>query len=163
MSNLKLQKQNKNVIIENAKKALMIQCYDDICDIYQDNKNKINTIYTFLLNNSSSNISNSNTSNNNASNSNILENEIDKIFIKTREFLYDNLYNSSPILCRTLMYLNMHIETFLIYKNSKYLSKNYVTKFYENKYYNEELFNVLKIDLFSSTNVLVNIMKDFIK
>ena len=145
MSNLTLKKQNSVLIEENAKKAFIIQCYDDICDIYQDKKNKINTIYTYsIFKKEKSN----------------LEKELNTIFLKNRQFLYDNLYQKHPILCRTLIYITTHIETFLIYKNKDYVSKEFMDTFYENKYYNEALFSVLKIDLFSSTQVLVNMIRN---
>lgn len=150
MSNLKLKKQNKEMIEENAKKAFIIQCYDDICDIYQDKKNNINTIYTYLINQ-------------NPQNTSLLESELEKIFLKNRIFLYDYLHESHPILCKTLIYITTHIETFLVYKNKEYVSKMFMSKFYEDKYYDETLFSVLKIDLFSSTMILVNLLKNFIK
>ncbi len=149
MSNLRLKKQNNTLIEENAKKAFIIQCYDDICDIYQDKKNKINTMYTYSILNKKEKSN--------------LENELNQIFLKNREFLYDNLHEKYPILCRTLIYITTHIETFLIYKNKDYVSKKFIDTFYENKYYNEGLFSVLKIDLFSSTHVLVKMIKDFVK
>lgn len=154
MSNLTLRKQNNDLIEENAKKAFIIQCYDDICDIYQDKKNKINTMYTYyiLKEERKTNFEKSK-----------LEEQLNTIFLKNREFLYDNLHKKYPILCRTLIYITIHIESFLIYKNKDYISKEFMNTFYQNKYYNEGLFSVLKIDLFSSTHVLVNMIKDFIK
>ena len=89
-----------------------------------------------------------------------LENELNTIFLKNREFLYDNLHEKYPILCRTLIYITTHIETFLIYKNKDYVSKEFMDTFYENKYYNEALFSVLKINLFSSTQILVNMIRN---
>jgi hypothetical protein len=157
MSNLRLKKQNNALIEENAKKAFIIQCYDDICDIYQDKKNKINTMYTYYILNKKNKCKEANLEKSN------LENELNTIFLKNREFLYDHLYQKHPILCRTLIYITTHIETFLIYKNKDYVSKEFMDTFYENKYYNEALFSVLKIDLFSSTQVLVKMIKDFVK
>ncbi len=158
MSNLTLRKQNNALIEENSKKAFIIQCYDDICDIYQDKKNKINTIYTYyiLKKEKKKKIKEEN-------NRLKLENELKRIFLKNREFLYDNLNEKHPILCRTLIYITTHIETFLVYKNKEYVSKDFMDTFYEHKYYNEALFSVLKIDLFNSTQVLVNMLKKFCK
>ncbi len=146
MSNLKLKKQNKSMIEENAKKAFIIQCYDDICDIYQDKKNNINTIYTYLINQ-------------NPKNTSLFESELEKIFLKNRIFLYDYLHEAHPMLCKTLIYITTHIETFLVYKNKEYVSKKFMDTFYEDKYYDEALFSVLKIDLFSCTMILVNLLK----
>ena len=161
MSNLTLRKQNNTLIEENAKKAFIIQCYDDICDIYQDKKNKINTIYTYYILKKEKKEKNKKR----VEEENILklEKELKRIFLKNREFLYDNLHDKYPILCRTLIYITTHIETFLVYKNKDYVSKEFIDDFYENKYYNETLFSVLKIDLFNSTHVLVNMIKDFVK
>jgi hypothetical protein len=161
MSNLTLRKQNSSLIEENSKKAFIIQCYDDICDIYQDKKNKINTIYTYYILKKEKKEKNKKR----VEEENILklEKELKRIFLKNREFLYDNLHEKYPILCRTLIYITTHIETFLIYKNKDYVSKEFIDDFYENKYYNETLFSVLKIDLFNSTHFLVNMIKNFIQ
>jgi hypothetical protein len=77
MSNLKLKKQNKSMIEENAKKAFIIQCYDDICDIYQDKKNNINTIYTYSINEDLK-----------LKDHTLFESELEKIFLKNRIFIY---------------------------------------------------------------------------
>jgi hypothetical protein len=148
MSNLQLKAQKSEIIEENAKKAFVIQCFDDICDIYQDMKNNIYTIYTYEIKNQ---------------NKNQLESEIKNIFEKYKLFLYESLYEKHPLLCRTLIYITMHIEVFLIYKNKKYVSKEFYEEFFEDKYYNSEMFEVLKMDLFSSTTILVNMLKNFCK
>ncbi len=148
MSNLELKAQNSAIIEENAKKAFVIQCFDDICDIYQDMKNNIYTIYTYEIKNQ---------------NKVQLESEIKNIFEKYKLFLYESLYEKHPLLCRTLMYITLHIEVFLIYKNKKYISKEFYEEFFEHKYYNSEMFEVLKMDLFSSTMILVNMLKNFCK
>lgn len=144
MSNLELKTQNSVMIEENSKKAFIIQCFDDICDIYQDMKNNIYTIYTYEIKNK--NIS-------------LLESEISNIFKKYKLFLYESLYEAHPLLCRTLIYITLHIETFLIYKNKKYVSKEFYESFFENKYVSPQMFEVLKLDLFSSTMILVNVLK----
>jgi hypothetical protein len=144
MSNLELKAQKSEIIEENAKKAFVIQCFDDICDIYQDMKNNIYTIYTCEIKNQ---------------NKSLLESEIKNIFEKYKFFLYESLYEKHPLLCRTLIYITLHIEVFLIYKNKQYVSKEFYEEFFEHKYYNSEMFEVLKLDLFSSTTVLVNLLK----
>ncbi len=144
MSNLELKAQKSEIIEENAKKAFVIQCFDDICDIYQDMKNNIYTIYTYEIKNQ---------------NKSLLESEIKNIFEKYKLFLYESLYEKNPLLCRTLIYITLHIEVFLIYKNKQYVSKEFYEEFFEHKYYNSEMFEVLKLDLFSSTMILVNLLK----
>ncbi len=148
MSNLELKDQDSAMIEENAKKAFIIQCFDDICDIYQDMKNHIYTIYTYEI--YKKNIPK-------------MECEIMRIFEKYKLFLYERLYESHPILCRTLIYITMHIETFLMYKNKEYLSQQFYESFFENKYYHPQMFEVLKVDLFSSTLILVNLLKKWIE
>ncbi len=144
MSNLKLKKQKSDVITKNAKRAFMIQCYDDICDIHQDRKNKIETLYTL------------------PKSSVELEAKIQRIFEKTKYEIYQLLHKEEPLLCSIWIYILLHIETFLVYKNRKYLSETFLQTFFQNKYYKPEVFDLLQIDLFSSTTILLKLLHKWI-
>ena len=154
ISNPSLKKHHKEDILENGKKAWLIQCLDDMCDIHQDMKNKIQTMYTYTIEEESHHENKGNSR---------FEKEMTHLFHKIFHYIYTNTHETHPLLCRTWIYLMMHIQVFLVYKNRKYVSETYVKRYFQNKYYYYEMFESLKVDLFSSTQILVNVCKKWLE
>ncbi len=150
LSNPSLKKHHREHMIENGKKAWLIQCLDDMCDIYQDMKNHIQTIYTYIIEAEERDHSR-------------FETEMSHLFDKIFQYIYENTHETHPLLCRTWIYIMMHIQVFLVYKNRKYVSEEYVKRYFQNKYYHLEMFESLKVDLFSSTQILLNLCKKWIE
>jgi hypothetical protein len=147
MSNLTLRGQDSEMIFENAQKAFLIQCYDDFCDLFQDQKNQIKTIFTLLSD---------------PTRITAMETTVENMFLKNIEFLYDRLHARRPILCRTLVYLLLHVHAFLVYKNRTFLSAPFRERYYARLYYDENLLCLFRCDLFESTRFLERIVRRFV-
>ncbi len=183
LSNPSLKKHHREHMIENGKKAWLIQCLDDMCDIYQDMKNHIQTIYTHMIEAEERDHSHmieaeerdhshmieaeerdhSHMIEAEERDHSRFETEMSHLFDKIFQYIYENTHDTHPLLCRTWIYIMMHIQVFLVYKNRKYVSEEYVKRYFQNKYYHLEMFESLKVDLFSSTQILLNLCKKWIE
>lgn len=143
MSNLELKGQSVEAILESSKKAWLIQCYDDICDIHQDLKNGVETIFAFWARKGDGP-------------QKLLE-EITHIFHLNLLYIYETTHKESPLMCRTLIYITLHIHNFLIYKNRKFLPEG--SGLFKALYIDIPMFDAFGVDLFSSTQILIPFLK----
>ncbi len=152
MSNLELKGQSVEAILENGKKAWLIQCYDDICDIHQDLKNGVETIFAFWARKEDKD----GDSKGGDGPQKLLQ-EITHIFHLNLLYIYETTHKESPLMCRTLIYITLHIHNFLIYKNRKFLPEG--TGLFKALYMDIPMFDAFGIDLFSSTQILIPFLK----
>ncbi len=147
MSNLELKGQSVEAVMENAKKAWLIQCYDDICDIHQDIKNGVETLFTYWVR----------IGDEGEGKGKRLYDEMTQIFHHNLLYIYQTLHVESPLLCRTLIYITLHIHNFLIYKNRKFLPDG--MGLFRALYMDFDMFDRFGIDLFSSTQILIPFLR----
>jgi hypothetical protein len=153
MSNLELKGQSVEAILESSKKAWLIQCYDDICDIHQDLKNGVETIFAFWARKGDGDGEDRKGGD---SPQKLLE-EITHIFHLNLLYIYETTHKESPLMCRTLVYITLHIHNFLIYKNRKFLPEG--CGLFKALYTDIPLLDEFGIDLFSSTQILIPFLK----
>ena len=145
MSNMELKGQSVEAILESSKKAWLIQCYDDICDIHQDLKNGVETIFAFWARKGGEDGPHK------------LLDEITHIFHLNLLYIYETTHKESPLMCRTLIYITLHIHNFLIYKNRNFLPEG--TGLFKALYTDIPMFDAFGVDLFSSTQILIPFLK----
>jgi hypothetical protein len=155
MSNLELKGQSVEAVMETAKKAWLIQCYDDICDIHQDIKNGVETLFTYWVRMGDGDGDEG--EDRGEGKGKRLYDEMTQIFHHNLLYIYQTLHAESPLLCRTLIYITLHIHNFLIYKNRKFLPDG--MGLFRALYMDFDMFDGFGIDLFSSTQILIPFLR----